>query len=159
MIDGGRMEFNQGRMAGSALGVTMGGVYDRQARTVDLKGTLAPAYAVNSVLGGLPVVGDLFVSREGEGLLALTYNITGPLEEARVFVNPLSALAPGFLRRLFQFGSRTKNKPLAMDNSPGSLESTAAPKTPLQPAPDTQSDMDPTPPETIAPAPKPVRDE
>ena len=37
-------------------------------------------------------------------MLGLTYRIQGKPEEARVFVNPLSALAPGFLRRLFQVG-------------------------------------------------------
>ncbi len=118
VIDGGRMEFNQSRMVGSSMGITMGGVYDRASGTVDLKGTLAPAYAINSALGGLPVVGDLFVSREGEGLLALTYGISGPFEEARVFVNPLSALAPGFLRRLFQFKGRKKQIPPLVKNQP-----------------------------------------
>ena len=118
VIEEGKMEFDQSRMVGSSMGITMGGVYDRSLGTVDLKGTLAPAYSVNSALGGLPLIGDLFVSREGEGLLALTYGITGPLEEARVFVNPLSALTPGFLRRLFQFKSRPKETPPMVENQP-----------------------------------------
>jgi len=52
----------------------------------------------------VPLLGDIFVSREGEGVFALTYGIEGPLAEAQVFVNPLSVLAPGFFRRLFQMG-------------------------------------------------------
>jgi hypothetical protein len=41
------------------------------------------------------------VGREGEGVFALTYGISGPIEEPVITVNPLSALAPGFLRNFF----------------------------------------------------------
>jgi len=37
----------------------------------------------------------------GGGVFAATYRVTGPLDDARVSVNPLSTLAPGFLRNLF----------------------------------------------------------
>lgn len=118
VIDGGRMEFSQSRMAGSSMGVTMQGVYNTTDGTVDLDGTLAPAYALNSALGGIPLLGNLFVSRKGEGLLAFTYGISGPLDKARITVNPLSALAPGFLRRLFQFKKHSRKKPSVVENQP-----------------------------------------
>ncbi|NWG91879.1 MAG: hypothetical protein HXY21_05155 [Parvularculaceae bacterium] len=66
---------------------------------------MAPAYQINSFLGKAPLIGDLFVNRKGEGLLALSYEVEGAAAEPRVTVNPLSALAPGVLRRMFEGGS------------------------------------------------------
>jgi hypothetical protein len=101
-ITEGRIRLDEAQAAGQALGVTVSGVIDLEARTFDIEGVLVPAYGVNSVLGAVPVIGDIFVSRRGEGVFGLTYTIEGPFEAADVFVNPLSALAPGFLRRLFE---------------------------------------------------------
>jgi hypothetical protein len=98
----GRVTLDEAQLAGQALGVTVSGVIDLEGRSFDLEGVLVPAYGVNSVLGAVPVLGDIFVSRQGEGVFGLTYSIEGPFEQTRVFVNPLSALAPGFLRRLFE---------------------------------------------------------
>jgi hypothetical protein len=64
-------------------------------------GTLVPAYTINSVLGEIPLIGTLLVGRKGEGIFALTYGISGSVEEPVITVNPLSALAPGFLRNFF----------------------------------------------------------
>ena len=61
-----------------------------------------PAYTANSVLGDIPVLGDIFVQEKDGGLFALTYTISGPFEQTQVAVNPLSALTPGFLRGIFK---------------------------------------------------------
>jgi len=98
----GRVDLREARASGQALGVTVSGSIDLENEVLDLDGVLVPAYGINSILGGVPVIGDIFVSRRGEGIFALTYSIDGPFAETRVFVNPLSALAPGFLRRLFE---------------------------------------------------------
>jgi hypothetical protein len=71
-------------------------------RTIDLDGVLAPAYGVNSFLGNLPLLGNVLVSRPGEGVVGVTWSLRGPYTATRVGVNPLSALAPGILRRLFE---------------------------------------------------------
>ena len=110
------IEFSDVRAAGSSVGVTMEGIYQRSLDEIDFSGTLVPIYTVNKVLGSVPIIGDLFVSRKGEGVLGFTYSIQGPLDEARVFVNPLSALAPGFFRRLFQMGGPKVSKPRERGN-------------------------------------------
>ncbi len=104
VLDGRKIELSDASASGPSIGVTLEGYYDQDEEELDVAGTLVPAYSVNTVLGNVPVLGDLFVSRKGEGVLGLTYRIQGQPEVARVFVNPLSALAPGFLRRLFQVG-------------------------------------------------------
>ncbi len=103
-MEDGSIGIEDARASGPAIGVTLQGVIDRKKSATDLNGTIVPAYSINSALGSLPVVGPLFVSRKGEGIFGFTYNVTGELKDPRVMVNPLSALAPGFLRRLFEIG-------------------------------------------------------
>lgn len=100
-----RFHIESARTSGPALGLTMNGQIDYATDTVDLSGTLVPAYTINSILGGVPVLGPLIVGREGEGIFAITYAVRGNSDAPQTFVNPVSALAPGFLRRLFEFGS------------------------------------------------------
>jgi hypothetical protein len=55
---------------------------------------------INSVLGNIPIIGKLLTGGKNEGIFAAKYVVKGRLENPRVSVNPLSALAPGFLRNL-----------------------------------------------------------
>ena len=96
----GRLEIERARAFGPALGITLEGGLDREHGQVEMRGTLVPAYTLNSVLGNIPLLGNLLVGREGEGIFAMTYAVDGPLSEPTVTVNPLSALAPGFLRSI-----------------------------------------------------------
>jgi len=89
------------RAFSASLGLTAEGRIDTVASTLDLKGTVVPAYAVNSALGRLPLIGRLFSPERGGGLVAVNYTYRGPIKNASVSVNPLSALTPGFMRRLF----------------------------------------------------------
>ena len=84
----------------SSLGVTLHGPIDLGRQSLDLKGTVVPAWAVNQLPGRLPVVGHLFSPEKGGGVLAATLTIKGPFAGPDVNVNALAALAPGILRRL-----------------------------------------------------------
>ena len=87
--------------AGSSIGVNASGKINLNTDAVDIKGTIVPIYALNSILGNIPLIGDLLVGGEGEGIFAATYSVTGTTAEPKIVVNPLSVLAPGFLRNLF----------------------------------------------------------
>jgi hypothetical protein len=87
---------------GGAIGVTANGTYRSGGKRLDLQGTIIPAYTLNSIIGNLPVVGALLAGGKGQGLIAATYRLFGPSAMPEAAVNPLSALAPGFLRRLLQ---------------------------------------------------------
>src|SRR5207248_3083421 len=63
-------------------------------------GTIVPAYALNSILGIVPIIGPALLGGEGQGLFAANYQVTGSAADPQVSVNPLSAFVPGLLRRL-----------------------------------------------------------
>jgi hypothetical protein len=91
---------DKGAANGAAIGITVGGKVDTNSSSLDLKGVVVPAYALNSILGKIPVIGVLAGGAD-EGLIAVNYTVTGTYSDAKVGVNPLSALTPGFLRGIF----------------------------------------------------------
>ena len=104
----GDLTFSQGRITldpmigfGGALGVTAKGWLNPGEDQIDIDGTLAPAYVLNSIIGDLPVIGSLLTGGEGQGLFAAAFRLTGSNDDPTVTVNPLSALTPGLLRHLF----------------------------------------------------------
>jgi len=97
----GIVTIEDAQTAGISIGVTASGKVNLDTDGVDMRGTIVPLYAINSLLGNIPLIGDLLVGGEGEGIFAATYSITGTTEEPKITVNPLAVLAPGFLRNLF----------------------------------------------------------
>jgi hypothetical protein len=85
---------------GSALGFTADGVIDTNKSTLDLTGMLVPSYTLNSLIGNVPLIGNLLVGKGG-GIIALTYGLHGSMKDPSVAVNPLSVLTPGFMRGIF----------------------------------------------------------
>ena len=56
------------------------------------------------------VVG-LFLGGSNEGLLGVTYEVVGPPSAPVLRVNPISAVAPGLLRKFFEFPSGNSPAP------------------------------------------------
>ncbi len=102
-IADGKLELRDARAYGGAIGVNASGNFDLPANMLELSGTLVPAYSLNSVLGNLPVLGPILLGGEGEGIFGANFRIAGPASDPKITVNPLSALAPGVLRKLFLF--------------------------------------------------------
>ncbi|MEP3892279.1 MAG: AsmA-like C-terminal domain-containing protein [Hellea sp.] len=98
----GALNIRNARVSGPALGMTGNGEIRLTDRSLDLDGALVPAYTANSMLGDIPVIGDIFVGKKGEGIFALSYTVKGSFNRTQIAVNPLSALTPGFLRGIFR---------------------------------------------------------
>jgi hypothetical protein len=97
----GRLEIRDGVVQGN-IGATIDGQIDYVGDEVHLRGSFVPLYQLNNMLGQIPIVG-LFLGGGNEGLLGVTYEVVGPPNAPRLNVNPLSAVAPGLLRKLFEF--------------------------------------------------------
>jgi len=103
------LSVNGARAVGRAVGASADGYIDRPHGTLALKGSLIPAYELNSVLSNIPLLGDILASKQGEGIFGVTYSATGNMEHPDISTNPLSILTPGILRRIFQGHIPTKN--------------------------------------------------
>ncbi len=97
---GSRLTFERLLGFGEAIGVTAEGWIDLDQDRLELQGTVAPAYALNSLFGNVPIIGPL-LGGGSEGLFAANYRLSGASADPQVTVNPLGALAPGILRQLF----------------------------------------------------------
>lgn len=132
---GDLITLTSGRAAGPSIGLSAQGTINRESAKVDLNGTIVPLYGLNSIFGEVPLIGDILGSRDGEGILGVTYRVSGEVDELRVAVNPVSMLAPGFLRKIFQMGP-----------TPQAAAPMAAPQP--EPKPDTQQKKSAIPTET-----------
>ena len=97
--DGARVNFSGARATGPALGITADGYVDRDSEEIRLVGNVIPAYSLTRVLGAIPLIGTILGG--DDGIFGVTYLIEGPAAKPTITVNPLSALAPGILRRMF----------------------------------------------------------
>jgi hypothetical protein len=88
---------------GPLLGATMRGNIDLKRDRIKLSGTYVPVYGLNAAIGAVPILGDLLTGRSGEGIFGMTFAIRGAVDNPEVLVNPVSAVAPGFLRQIFEF--------------------------------------------------------
>src|SRR6202023_4256291 len=98
----GRVVLRDGVVRGPSLGATIDGMIDYSRDELHLRGTLVPLYGPNNLLGQLPIVG-LFLGGEKEGLVGITYEVVGRPGNPVLRINPISALAPGLLRKVFEF--------------------------------------------------------
>jgi hypothetical protein len=98
LLRGSVLELQDLRSRGPALGILAKGRIDLDADTIDMEGTIVPANAVNSLIGRIPLIGEVLF---GPGLFAARYTVKGSRKAPDVSVNLLSGLAPGVLRNIF----------------------------------------------------------
>jgi hypothetical protein len=100
----GKMVIHEGLVTGPTLGATIDGVMDYGANELHLRGTFVPLYGLNSAFGNIPIVGFLFGGKEGL-IGSMTYEVAGTPGTPILRVNPISAVAPGFVRKFLEFPS------------------------------------------------------
>jgi hypothetical protein len=95
----GKMAVREGVVRGPLVGATIEGQIDYAKDDVHLRGTFVPFYGLNNMFGQIPIVGFLLGGGSNEGLVGITYEAVGPPSAPRISVNPVSAIAPGLLRK------------------------------------------------------------
>ena len=98
-LEKGLLSLDEGRVFGGELGITFRGWVDLNYEKLDIGGAIVPAYSVNRILSAIPLIGEVLTG--GDGLFAANFRATGDLAEPEFSINPLTALAPGLLRKLF----------------------------------------------------------
>lgn len=102
-VGSGQFILREAVINGPLLGATMRGNIDLKRDRIKLSGTYVPVYGLNAAIGSVPILGDLLTGRSGEGIFGMTFAIRGAVDNPEVLVNPVSAVAPGFLRQIFEF--------------------------------------------------------
>jgi Protein of unknown function/AsmA-like C-terminal region len=124
----GLIKITNMRAYGGAIGISVDGTVDSDANTLDASGTVVPANILNTVIGDIPVIGSLLMGGEGQGIIGANFRIGGPIDNPQIAVNPLSVLAPGFLRNLFLF--RAWNPAPSSPSKPATTPATPSPAAP-----------------------------
>ena len=100
------VKIGESLIKGADLGATAEGVIRKADGAIDITGTMIPAYALNAALSDIPLVGDILTGGKGQGIIGLTFAMGGTVDKPDFQMNPVSAVAPGFLRKFFEYSSR-----------------------------------------------------
>ncbi len=98
----GQIAIENAVITGPLIGASLRGKLDFRSRTMQLGGTYVPLSELNRAVGQIPILGLLLAGPKGEGVLAVTFAVEGSMTDPQVIVNPLSFMAPGILREIFQ---------------------------------------------------------
>jgi hypothetical protein len=99
----GYLVLDEGVLRGPLVGATyQGTVYDG-AGQMAMTGTFMPAYGLNRLFGEIPLIGQILGNGRDRGLIGITFRLSGAATEPQLEVNPLSAVAPGIFRSVFEF--------------------------------------------------------
>ena len=96
----GILDINDAVIYNPNMGLTAEGRINFARSEIDVSGTFVPAYSVNSMLNKIPLFGVLLGGGQNEGVFGISYRVRGPINAPQVSINPLSAIAPGILRKI-----------------------------------------------------------
>jgi hypothetical protein len=98
---------------GPSTGATGSGEINLNNQRLNMAGTLIPLYSLNNTISRVPILGEIFGGGRNEGLIGVTFSVVGKIDDPVLQFNPLSAVAPGPFRKLFEFrpDSRVEPKP------------------------------------------------
>lgn len=93
--EGNHTVVKTGAATGHTIGFTFQGVVSPQ--DIKIYGTMMPMNFINQLVSWVPLIGEFF----REGIVGLTYRMTGAPDNPQLSFNPLSALAPGAFKAIF----------------------------------------------------------
>jgi hypothetical protein len=99
----GYLKLSKGVVRGPSVGTTFQGTLYDQRGNMSITGTFMPAYGVNRIFGEVPIFGALLGNGRDRGLLGITFKLEGSAKQPQVMVNPISIIAPGIFRSIFEF--------------------------------------------------------
>jgi hypothetical protein len=99
----GRFAIREGIVKGPLIGATTQGHIDYLNDEVHMSGTFVPFYGLNNMFGQIPIFGLFLGGGSNEGLVGLTYEVVGTPSTPLLRVNPISVIAPGLIRKFFEF--------------------------------------------------------
>lgn len=108
-VGNGQFVLHEAELRGPLLGAVLRGKANFESRRMSLGGTYVPLQGLNSAIGAIPGLGQLLAGPRGEGILGMTFAIQGSMANPEFFIHPLSLVAPGIFREMFQLTNPTPN--------------------------------------------------
>lgn len=102
VLDSGTIRLKNGIVRGANVGATAEGIVLSAQGQMDLRGTFMPARGLNRIVGAIPLLGLFLGSGNKAGLIGITYQLVGNAKSPKVLVNPISMIAPGVFRQIFE---------------------------------------------------------
>ena len=99
----GMIGIENGVLRGDQIGATFQGVVRDRKGNMDMTGTFMPAYGLNRLFAELPLIGVILGNGSDRGLIGITFKLTGKFDQPNLQINPLSIIAPGVFRQIFEF--------------------------------------------------------
>jgi hypothetical protein len=112
----GRFSIREGIVSGPMIGATVDGSIDYLKDDVRMRGTFIPLYGLNNMFGQIPLFGIFLGGGSKEGLVGVTFEVVGPISGPVLHVNPISAVAPGLLRKFFDFPNGNGQMPTSSNS-------------------------------------------
>ncbi len=100
---GGSLDLTNGVLRGPLIGTTFQGQLFDANNNVSITGTFMPLYGINRIFGEIPLFGNILGNGRDRGLIGITYRLYGNLDAPQLDVNPISAIAPGIFRQIFEY--------------------------------------------------------
>jgi hypothetical protein len=99
----GYLKLDRGILRSDQIGLSYSGtLYDTRGR-IDMVGTFMPAFGLNRLFSELPIFGNLLGNGRDKGLIGITFRLAGSAKSPELTVNPMSLIAPGIFRQIFEF--------------------------------------------------------
>lgn len=99
----GYFRVEDGVINNAQIGFTFdGSLYNKEGR-MDLSGTFLPVIGLSRAIGYIPLVGDILGNGRDSGLFGITYRLSGPARNPNIEINPVSMVAPGIFRKIFEY--------------------------------------------------------
>lgn len=99
----GLLEVDKGILRGPLIGFTFRGTLYDPDENMAMTGTMMPAYGLNRIFGELPLIGLILGNGDDKGLIGITFKLAGKAKEPVLSINPISLIAPGIFRSIFEF--------------------------------------------------------
>ena len=100
---GWALSLDNGVVRGETVGATFQGTVRDASGQTDMTGTFMPAYGLNRLFAELPLIGIILGNGNDRGLIGITFKLSGAFDKPNLTINPLSIIAPGVFRNIFEF--------------------------------------------------------
>ena len=98
-FDDNKVNLSDSLIKGSELGIQFDADLDLDTDIFNAKGSVIPAYTINTLLTKFPIVGDLITAGSPEdGLIGANFEVENINDEYKISFNPISVFVPNLIK-------------------------------------------------------------